>query len=151
MRAQNDSGSAAASERSRSSSAIDLMCACSEKDCCGGKIRSSCSTDSMFVVTLDMRACVPYFIATKKHKTTNLDYDSLRRHQRLQLQGMEGKLLSGDDFAERHALVLRVAPARGRAEQYVLSHAAAGDDCELESAGAGRLSLLSESAAEHYS
>src|SRR5215217_6535667 len=124
MRAQNDSGSAAASARSRSSSSIDLTCACSENDCGGGKIRFSCNTDSMFVVTLDMRACVPYFIATKKHKTTNFDYDTLRWHQRLQLQGMEGKLLSRHDFAERHALVLRVAPARGRAEQYVLSHAA---------------------------
>src|SRR6185436_7007577 len=71
MRAQNDSGSAAASARSRSSSSIDLTCACSEKDCGGGKIRSSCSTDSMFVVTLDMRACVPYFIATKKRKKHN--------------------------------------------------------------------------------
>src|SRR5678815_418448 len=69
MRAQNDSGSAAASTRSRSSSSIDLTCACSENEWGGGKIRSSCNTDSMFVVTLDMRACVPYFIATKKHKT----------------------------------------------------------------------------------
>ena len=105
----------------------------------------------MFVVTLDMRACVPYFIATKKHNTTNLDYDTLRRHQRLQLQGMEGKLLSGDDFAERHALVLRVSLARGRAEQHFLSHAAAGHDRELEGAGAGELSFLSESAAVHNS
>src|SRR6185369_9541378 len=69
MRAQNASGSAAASARRRSSSSIYLMCACSEKDCGGGKIRASCNTDSMFVLTLDMRACVPYFIATKKDKT----------------------------------------------------------------------------------
>src|SRR5574338_834408 len=68
IRAQNDSGSAAASARRRSSSAIDLICACSEKDSGGGKFRCSWSTDSMFEVTLDMRACVPYFIATKKRK-----------------------------------------------------------------------------------
>src|SRR6185369_6680937 len=67
-RAQKASGSAAASARRRSSSAIDLMCARSENDAGGGKIRCSRRIDSMFVVTLDMRACVPYFIATKKHK-----------------------------------------------------------------------------------
>src|ERR1044072_6944992 len=72
MRAQNASGSAAASARSRASSSIDLMCACSENECGGRKILSSCNTDSMFVVTLDMGACVPYFIATKKDKSTIL-------------------------------------------------------------------------------
>src|SRR6185369_79600 len=149
-RAQNASGSADASARRRSSSAIDLMCARSEKDSDGGKIRCSCSTDSMFVVTLDMRACVPYFIATKKRKSGFYDYDSLRRHQRLQLQGMEGKFLSRKDSGERHARVLRVAAARGRAEQHVLSHAAAGHDRELEGAGAEELSFLSKSTAVDY-
>ena len=53
------------------------------------------------LVTVDMRACVPYFIATKKHKGDELGYssvhflivlvallcgyDSLRGHERLQL------------------------------------------------------------------
>src|SRR5689334_352926 len=68
MRAQKASGSAAASARRRSSSAIEVMCARCEKDSGGGKIRCSCRTDSMFEVTLDMRACVPYFIAVKKRK-----------------------------------------------------------------------------------
>src|SRR5215208_141325 len=72
IRAQKASGSAAASERSRSSSAIDLMCACSENDSGGGKIRCSCSTESMFVLTVDMPACVPYFIATKKRKKAHM-------------------------------------------------------------------------------
>src|ERR1044071_2438783 len=59
IRAQNDSGSAAASARSCSSSAIDLMCACCEKLSGGGKSRSSWSTDSMLVETVDMLPCVP--------------------------------------------------------------------------------------------
>src|SRR5258706_3923724 len=49
-RAQNPSGSALASARSASSSAIDLTCACSAKLSGGGKTLSSCRTDSMFVV-----------------------------------------------------------------------------------------------------
>src|SRR6185369_2906162 len=105
----------------------------------------------MFVVTLDMRACVPYFIATKKRKSRFCGHDSLRGHQRLQLQGMEGTFLSRNDCAERHAFVLRVAFARSRVEQHFLSHAAAEHDRKLESAGAGELSFLSESAAVYYS
>src|ERR1044071_843355 len=58
IRAQKDSGSAFASARSFSSSAIDLICACCEKPSGGGNTRSSCSTDSIFDVTVDMPACV---------------------------------------------------------------------------------------------
>src|SRR6266480_6290540 len=54
MRAQNASGSALASARSFSSSAIDLMWAFSEKAGGGGKTRSSVCSDSMFVVVDDM-------------------------------------------------------------------------------------------------
>src|SRR3954447_6241311 len=104
----------------------------------------------MFVVTLDMRACVPYFIATKKHKSGFYGYDSLRRHQRLQLQGMEGTFLSRNDCAERHAVVLRVAFAGGRVEQHFLSDAATKHDRELESSGAEELSLLSKSTTVYY-
>ena len=42
-----------------SSSSIDLMWACSEKDSGGGKTRSSWSTDSMFVVTVDTNLVMP--------------------------------------------------------------------------------------------
>src|SRR2546425_9843451 len=54
MRAQKASGSAVACARSRSDCSIDSMWACSEKDGGGGKTRSSCWSDSMFVVTVDM-------------------------------------------------------------------------------------------------
>src|SRR5215216_6739976 len=54
MRAQKDSGSASASARSLSSSSIDLICARCEKPSGGGKSRSSWSTDSMLVGTVDM-------------------------------------------------------------------------------------------------
>src|ERR1043165_6264670 len=53
MRAQKPSGLSRASVRNCSSSVSDLMCACAENSGGGGKTRSSCSTDSMFVVTVD--------------------------------------------------------------------------------------------------
>ena len=50
------SGSAAASARSASNSSIDLICALAENSAGGGKTRSSCWSDSMFVVDDDMVA-----------------------------------------------------------------------------------------------
>src|SRR5437867_5329604 len=57
-RAQNSSGLALASARNASSSAIDLICACSANALEGGKTRASCCSDSMLVVADDM---VPRF------------------------------------------------------------------------------------------
>src|SRR5207244_13127181 len=53
-RAQKLSGSALASARKASSSAIDLMCALAANSSGGGKTRSSCWKDSMLVVADDM-------------------------------------------------------------------------------------------------
>ena len=64
---------------------------------------------------------------------------------------MEGKLLSREADGEGHAFVLLVEAAGGGAEQHVLSFAATYDGGELEGAGAGQLSLLSESFAENHS
>src|SRR2546427_19621 len=53
-RAQNSSGSALASARNASSSAIDLICACSANALAGGKTRASCCSHSMLAVTDDI-------------------------------------------------------------------------------------------------
>src|SRR5205085_8840161 len=54
IRAQKPSGSRSASARNSSSSRIELMCAFSENSGGAAKMRSSCNTDSMFVVDVDM-------------------------------------------------------------------------------------------------
>jgi len=95
--------------------------------------------------------CTILYSHKKAQNAQILDYDLVRRNKRLQLQGMEGKFLSRNDRAERHALVLRFASARGRVEQHFLSDAAAQHDRNLEGAGAGELSFLSESPAVYYS
>src|SRR5687768_8064581 len=56
IRAQNISGSAAASARSASSSSIDLKCALAANSAGGGNVRPSCCSDSMLVAGDDMVA-----------------------------------------------------------------------------------------------
>src|SRR6185369_9360876 len=108
MRAQKTSGLSCASARRLSTSASDLMCARAENSRGGGNTRSSCRTDSMFVVTVDtapslqllisgfglaLRACVPQNCSTPQQE--HLGNEALRRHERLQLQRVERQLLSG--------------------------------------------------------
>src|SRR5262249_40220237 len=49
-----------------------------------------------------------------------------RRDERIQLQGVEGQLLSGGPSRRRDALVLRGPASRRRDQQHVLSDAEAG-------------------------
>src|SRR5262245_43688286 len=89
IRAQKPSGSVCASERSDSNSAIDLICACLENCSGGGKTRSSVSTESMFVTTLDiiplstkasLLLCVPVYHRIAWRNKTSLSRNHMKEY-----------------------------------------------------------------------
>src|SRR6185369_7632479 len=68
MRAQNASGFDVASARRFSSSSSDLICACFENDSGGGKTRSSMSTESMLLVTVDTEPSLERILGSSEFK-----------------------------------------------------------------------------------
>ena len=74
----------------------------------------------------------------------------VRRHERIQLQGMEGPVLSRDDRAVRHVGLLRPEAARGRDQQHVLQDAPNPRAGELARCRAGRISLRNQGVASNH-
>ena len=76
----------------------------------------------------------------------------VRRNKRLQLQGVEGRLLPGRHRGGRHAGLLRVQAAGGGDQQHVLPDAETERAGHVARLGAGRLSFLHQGvAADHAS
>src|SRR5206468_5179522 len=100
-RAQNSSGSALASARNASSSAIDLICACSANALEGGKTRASCCSDSMLVVADDMMVLViPKPLSMTAGLFTIEALDATTGGRSIGFEALRRKLMEWKDIAQ---------------------------------------------------